>query len=147
MKLVLGKLIWQFSWNKTLDFGNPSAEVFFRKGVLKIWSKFTRECPCRSAISIKLLCKFIKITLPHGCSPVNLMHIFRTPFLGTPLDGCFFFGKLVIHAGSYPSQLYVMFGYSLKVYLFERLSFGYDLITTGNKKNNSYFPCCNFVTR
>ena len=25
----------------------------------------------------------------NGCSPVNLMHIFRTPFLRTPLEGCF----------------------------------------------------------
>ena len=24
--------------------------------------------------------KFIKLTLQHGCSPVNLLHIFRTPF-------------------------------------------------------------------
>ena len=23
---------------------------------------------------------FIEITLQHGCSPVNLLHIFRTPF-------------------------------------------------------------------
>ena len=23
---------------------------------------------------------FIEITLRHGCSPVNLLHIFRTPF-------------------------------------------------------------------
>ena len=23
---------------------------------------------------------FIQITLRHGCSPVNLLHIFRTPF-------------------------------------------------------------------
>ena len=29
---------------------------------------------------IKLLCNFIEITLRHGCSPVNLLHIFRTPF-------------------------------------------------------------------
>ena len=27
-----------------------------------------------------LLCNFIEITLRHGCSPVNLLHIFRTPF-------------------------------------------------------------------
>ena len=27
------------------------------------------------------LCNFIEITLWHGCSPVNLLHIFRTPFL------------------------------------------------------------------
>ena len=25
-------------------------------------------------------CNFIEITLRHGCSPVNLLHIFRTPF-------------------------------------------------------------------
>ena len=31
-------------------------------------------------ISIKLLCNFIKITLWHGWSPVNLLHFSRTPF-------------------------------------------------------------------
>ena len=55
-------------------------EVFLRKGVPKIYSKFTGEHPCRSMISIKLLCNSIKITLRHGRSPVNLLHIFRTPF-------------------------------------------------------------------
>ena len=54
--------------------------MFLRKGVLKIYCKFTAEHPCRSAISIKLLSKFIEIALRHGCSPVNLLHIFRTPF-------------------------------------------------------------------
>ena len=29
---------------------------------------------------IELLCNFIEITLRHGCSPVNLLHIFRRPF-------------------------------------------------------------------
>ena len=28
----------------------------------------------------KLLCNFIEITLRHACFPVNLLHIFRTPF-------------------------------------------------------------------
>ena len=37
---------------------------------------------------------FIEIALQHGCSPVNLLHIFRI-FLRTPLDGCFC-KKLVI---------------------------------------------------
>ena len=37
--------------------------------------------PCRSKISIKLESNFIEITLGHGCSPVNLLHIFRAPFL------------------------------------------------------------------
>ena len=45
---------------------------------LKICCKFTGEH--RSAISIKLRCNFIEITLRQGCSPVNLQHIFRTPF-------------------------------------------------------------------
>ena len=30
--------------------------------------------------SSTVLCNFIEITLPYGCSPVNLLHIFRTPF-------------------------------------------------------------------
>ena len=28
----------------------------------------------------KATSNFIEITLRHGCSPVNLLHIFRTPF-------------------------------------------------------------------
>ena len=27
-----------------------------------------------------MLCNFIEITLRHGCSPINLLQIFRTPF-------------------------------------------------------------------
>ena len=50
------------------------------KGVLKICSKFTGEHPCESAISIMFLCSLTEIALQHGCSPVNLLHIFRTPF-------------------------------------------------------------------
>ena len=50
------------------------------KGVLKICSEFTGEHPCQSVISIKLLCNFIEITLKHGYSPANLLHIFRTAF-------------------------------------------------------------------
>ena len=57
---------------------NIRPKVFLRKGVLKICSKFTGEHPCGSVISTKF---FIEITPRHGCSPVNLLHIFRTPFL------------------------------------------------------------------
>ena len=62
-------------------YRSSPSEVFLGKGVLKIYSKFTGEHPCRSVISIKLLCNFIEITLRHGCSPVNLLHIPRPPFL------------------------------------------------------------------
>ena len=33
-----------------------------------------------SKCDFKVLSIFIEITLWHGCSPVNLLHIFRTPF-------------------------------------------------------------------
>ena len=61
-------------------FRSSPSEVFFGKSVSKICRKFTGEHQCRSVISIKLLCNFIQIALRHGCSPVNLLHIFRTPF-------------------------------------------------------------------
>ena len=42
-------------------FGSSHSEVFLGKGVLKS--------------------NVIEIVLRHGCSPVNLLHIFRTPCL------------------------------------------------------------------
>ena len=63
------------------SFRSSHTEVFLGKGVLKICSKFTGEHSCRSAVSIKLLYRFIEIGLRQGCSPVNLLHIFRTPIL------------------------------------------------------------------
>ena len=36
-----------------------------------------------------MLRNVIEITLRHGCSPVNLLHIFRNLFLRAPLDGWF----------------------------------------------------------
>ena len=61
------------------SFRSSHSEALLRKGVLKIFSKFTGEHPCQS--SIKFASNFIEIALWHGCSPVNLVHIFRTPFL------------------------------------------------------------------
>ena len=66
--------------DRTKTVRSSHQEVFLVKSVLKICGKFTGEHQCRSLISIKLLCNFIEITLRHGCSPVNLPHIFRTPF-------------------------------------------------------------------
>ena len=56
-------------------------ELFLENGVLKICSKFTGEHPCRSMISIKLICNFIEITLRPARSPVNFLHIFRAPIV------------------------------------------------------------------
>ena len=51
---------------------------------------YRRTPICRSAISIKLQSNFIEIALRHGCSPVNLLHIFRTSF---PKNTC---GRLLL---------------------------------------------------
>ena len=59
---------------------NNYPEVFSGKDVLRICNKFTGGYLCRSAISIKLQSNFIGIKLRHGCSLVNLQHIFRISF-------------------------------------------------------------------
>ena len=75
------RLVWERS-----SFRSSHPVVFLGKGFLKIYSKFTGEHPCRSVISIKLL--YWNRTSA-WVSPVNLLHIFRTPFLRTNLGGCF----------------------------------------------------------
>ena len=64
----------------TRIFRSSRPEMFLGNGVLKIYRKITGEHQCRSVISIKLLCTFIDIRLRLGCSPINLLYIFRTPF-------------------------------------------------------------------
>ena len=75
-----------FYW-KCLRCRSSRTEVVLGKLVLKICIKFRWGHRFRSAISIKLLCNFIKITLWHGCSPVNLLRIFRTPFYKNTYEG------------------------------------------------------------
>ena len=61
-------------------FRRSHSEVLLGKGVLRICSKFKGEIPCRSVISIKSQSNFIEIAPWHGCSPVNVLYIFRTLF-------------------------------------------------------------------
>ena len=68
----------QINQQHIIIFRSSHPEVSLERDVLKICSKFTGEHPCRSVISIKLQNNFIEMTLQHGCSPVNLLHIFRT---------------------------------------------------------------------
>ena len=68
----------QFSVKVSSRSSHP--EVFLRKGVVKICSKFIGEQPSRGVISIKLQSNFIEIALRHGYSPGNLLHIFKRPF-------------------------------------------------------------------
>ena len=55
------------------------SEVFLGKDVLKIYSKFTREHPCLSVVSMKFLYSFIEIIYGMGFL-VNFQHISITPF-------------------------------------------------------------------
>ena len=48
--------------------------------IVHYWFYLQGDHPCQSAISIKLQRNFIEIALWHGCSPVNFLHIFKTPF-------------------------------------------------------------------
>ena len=65
-----------------ISFRSSRPEVFLGKAVPKISSKFTGEHPCRSG-------NFIEITPQHGCSPVNLLYVFRILFPRNTLVGCF----------------------------------------------------------
>ena len=80
--ITLCRLFWYYFCFKVINqFQKQPSRLVLKKGVLKIHRKFTVEHPCRSAISIKLQCNFNEIALRHGCSPANLLHIFRTRFL------------------------------------------------------------------
>ena len=68
---------------------------------LNLFKKKSGEHSCQSVISIKLLCNFIEITLRDGCSPVNLMHIFRTHF---PKNTC---GRQLLYI-CYHTSLWIM---------------------------------------
>ena len=63
--------------------------MFLGKQVLKICGKFTGEHTCQSAISIKMPSHFIEITIRHGCSPINFLHIFKIPFLRNVSEGLY----------------------------------------------------------
>ena len=88
IKLLFNKIIYFLAHVRKLIlllinniYGSIYPEMLLRKVVLKICRKCTGEHQCQSVISIKLLCDVIEIALWHGCSPVNLLHVFRTPFL------------------------------------------------------------------
>ena len=87
------------------DVRNKSSppEVLIGKGFLKIYSKITGKRPFQSASSVKLLCNFIEMTLWHGCSTVNLLHIFRTTFPKNTSEGILLENSL-IKTSSIPEQ-------------------------------------------
>ena len=72
-----------YIWKQPLKGQMHSSRGVLIKGVLKICSTFTGEYPRGSGILIKLESNFGEITLPHGRSSVNLLHIFTTLFKNT----------------------------------------------------------------
>ena len=85
IRLKAIKTTYSKVWSEIMTISLP--EVFLGKGGLEICSKYSGEYPCRSMISIKLLCSFIEIARRHGCSSVNLLHIFRTTFYKNSFEG------------------------------------------------------------
>ena len=67
-------------------------------GLLEVSGEFAEWFPCRSVISMELLCSFVGVTFWCGCS-VNFLCIFRAPHCGRPLIN--FFAKallsLIVH--------------------------------------------------
>ena len=82
------KSILKFFWYIYHQCANLQEQVsgaalqrwYYKKVFSKIWSKVTGELPCRSVISIRLQSNVIQTTPRLGCSPVNVLHIFRALF-------------------------------------------------------------------
>ena len=71
----LGLIVLFSSFQKQPPRGVP------RKRCSVNMQQFYRITPMPKCDFNKAASNFIEITLGHGCSPVNLLHIYRTPFL------------------------------------------------------------------
>ena len=69
-------------------FQKQPSRGFLGKSVLKICSKFTGEHPCRSVISIKLLCNFIEIAFSMSALLKSWCIFSEHLFIITPLEEC-----------------------------------------------------------
>ena len=91
-------VLWILLFALVLLF-NPNPTFLIYHWWIKLLTNkyFVQKQPCRGALKKRCfenmqqiyritpmpkcdLCNFIEIALRHGCSPVNLLHIFRTPF-------------------------------------------------------------------
>ena len=94
-KEMLKKKIFFFNWLKTIWAFAGIQKKHSRGGILRNrcsenMRPIHKKYLCRSVILTKLLlCSFIDIALRHGCFPVNFLHIFRTLFKKTPMEGSF----------------------------------------------------------
>ena len=65
----------------TLDDWFLSMQLIYPEKTKQRQKQPPRGVPWKRCSENMLLCNFIEITLRHGCSPISLLHIFRTPFL------------------------------------------------------------------
>ena len=67
------------NWVTSIQY--PIQKQHFRCVFMKRSSKNMQQIYRRTPMQKwKLICNFIEVSLWHGCSPVNWLHIFRTPF-------------------------------------------------------------------
>ena len=80
-----------FSSEESLEIKHLDHHTFVGMCSLLIWCNLLNFCKRRMMkfCQTEMLCNFIEITLRHGCSPVNLLHIFKTPVPRKALEGCF----------------------------------------------------------
>ena len=69
-KIWLASFLLKFFWDFLISV-EGTQNLAFQVSLWKPLGKFE---------SCELPCNFIEITRRQGCSPVNLMHLFRTPF-------------------------------------------------------------------
>ena len=99
-----------------IDFQKLTPRGFLRKTCSENTQQITGEHPWRSVISIKLLCIFIEITRQHGCSRVNLLHIFRTPFPKNTSGGLLLeFECRTPYTGSLSDKYLQTYGYNREI--------------------------------
>ena len=85
MSMIIGRKYPECEFNQELCKNinlqkQPTVDVLIKRCSERICSNLTGEHLCRSIISIKLQSNFIETPLRYECSPVNLLHIFRSPF-------------------------------------------------------------------
>ena len=95
-----------------------SFHLWWKESLVKHW-KISKYCEteCRSLVPsggywnplfwYAVACIFIAIVLQHGCSPANLLHIFRTPFYNNTS------GRLHLNFWASASEIWKVFYISL----------------------------------
>ena len=86
-------LIFSFYEDHNKELTEAATEVFYVKGVLRNFTKFTGKHLCQSLFFNKVAglrpATLLKKRLWHRCFPVNFVKFLRTPFLQNTSGGCF----------------------------------------------------------